>query len=124
MIGKVASHDKILEHHGGGSSGVVYNPQDLKLDRLVALKPHPPKVATDRKLRERFIQEPRTFRRAPYGTCERFRAGSSSISEDGSGRLDIKRRCDCYTAHAAERLNAKATLGMNGSEQHDQRSAW
>jgi len=57
MIGKTISHYKILEKLGEGGMGVVYKSQDIKLQRLVALKFLPPHISDSLEEKTRFIHE-------------------------------------------------------------------
>jgi TolB-like protein/Tfp pilus assembly protein PilF len=102
MIGQTVSHYKILSKLGEGGMGVVYEAEDIKLKRTVALKFLPPELTRDPKAKGRFIQEAQAASALDHPNI----CTIHEIDETGDGRLFI-----CMTCYAGETLEVKIEKG-------------
>ncbi len=59
MVGETVSHYRIVGKLGGGGMGLVYDAEDMRLGRHVALKFIPDDLVNDQKAMDRFLREAR-----------------------------------------------------------------
>jgi serine/threonine-protein kinase len=102
MIGKVISHYKILERLGGGGMGIVYKAEDLKLNRIVALKFLPPDLSRDTESRKRFFHEAQAGSALQHNNI----CTIHEIDETDDGQMYI-----CMDYYAGETLRKKIEQG-------------
>jgi TolB-like protein len=129
MIGQTVSHYRIIGKIGGGGMGVVYEAEDLRLGRHVALKFVPDSMVGDRKSLDRFEREARAASRLnhphictihdiednnghPFIVMEKLEGESLKQRMQGGKPLEVEAVLDIsvQVAEALEALHAKGII--------------
>ena len=82
VIGSTVGRYHVLGFLGGGGMGIVYEAEDIELERKVALKFLPPQLSYDTLARERFIGEARAASRLDHpNICQVYEVGRTEGGE-------------------------------------------
>lgn len=103
LDGKQVRRYAVEEHLGGGDMGVVYKARDKQLDRLVALKFLPPRLAASTEAKARFVREAKAASALDHPNI----ATVYEISKTENGQLFI-----AMAYYAGETLKKKIARGL------------
>lgn len=104
VIGSTVSHYRITAKIGAGGMGEVYQAEDARLGRTVALKFLPPELSRDRQVKERFLQEARAAAALDHSNiCTIY-----ECDETAEGRLFIAMAC--YQGETLKDIIARGPL--------------
>ena len=108
MIGETVSHYRITQQLGAGGMGVVYEAEDTKLKRTVALKFLPADLTRDHQAKTRFIQEAQTASGLDHPNV----CNIHEIDETEDGRLFIVNQEVHALLLRTERYGSVSALGF------------
>jgi len=107
MIGEQIAHYRIVDQIGQGGMGVVYKAEDMRLQRLVALKILPHHMTRNADAKERFIQEARSASALDHpNICTIY-----DLDQTQDGRLFIAMAL--YDGDTLEHIIRQGTLALN-----------
>ncbi len=107
MIGQTVSHYRITGQLGTGGMGIVYQAEDNKLKRTVALKFLPPELTRDSEAKARFVHEAQAASALDHpNICTIF-----EIGETDDGQLFIAMAC--YEGETLKERIARGPLPLD-----------